>query len=110
MAEDLPPWCGELELFPSYRPLFNTNLVKRSLGDPCGGGTPGYIPNPVVKPASADGTALVAGWESRSSPRDFFLLFAVLKSCTRVENYLFAIPNIYLFNKKVDPLPFTRER
>ena len=75
MAEDLPPWCGELELLLTYTlSLFNTNLVKRSLGDPCGGGTPGYIPNPVVKPASADGTAPVAGWESRSLPRDFFLI------------------------------------
>src|SRR5712691_8969406 len=33
------------------------------------GETPGPIPNPEVKPSSADGTALVTGWESRSPPR-----------------------------------------
>jgi hypothetical protein len=30
------------------------------------------MPNLVVKPSSADGTALVAVWESRSSPGDLF--------------------------------------
>src|SRR3954454_23615097 len=35
----------------------------------CGGGvTPGPIPNPEAKPSSADGTALVRVWESRSPP------------------------------------------
>src|SRR5439155_457620 len=34
-----------------------------------GGETPGPIPNPEVKPSSADGTALETGWESRSPPR-----------------------------------------
>ena len=38
-------------------------------GDRSGGDTPGSIPNPAVKPSSADGTALVTGWKSRSSPR-----------------------------------------
>ena len=33
-----------------------------------GGGTPGPIPNPEAKPSSADGTALVRVWESRSPP------------------------------------------
>ena len=33
-----------------------------------GGGTPGPIPNPVAKPSSADGTALVRVWESRTLP------------------------------------------
>ncbi len=33
-----------------------------------GGGTPGPIPNPVAKPSSADGTALVRVWESRTPP------------------------------------------
>ena len=76
MAEDLPPWCGELELLPSLPYLsIQLNSSKKSLGDPCGGGTPGYIPNPVVKPASADGTAPAAGWESRSLPRGFFFVF-----------------------------------
>ncbi len=40
--------------------LFIGNLtslwIKKSLGDPSGSGTPGLIPNPVVKAASADGT------------------------------------------------------
>jgi hypothetical protein len=40
------------------------------LGDLSDEGTPGPIPNPAVKLVSADGTALVAGWESRSSPRN----------------------------------------
>ena len=31
-------------------------------------GTPGPIPNPEAKPSSADGTALVRVWESRSPP------------------------------------------
>ena len=33
-----------------------------------GGGTPGPIPNPEVKPSSADGTAGESLWESRWSP------------------------------------------
>src|ERR1043165_6848414 len=33
-----------------------------------GGDTPGPIPNPEVKPSSADGTARATGWESRSLP------------------------------------------
>ncbi len=42
------------------------------LGDMSGGGIPGPIPNPAVKPSSADGTFLVTGWESRSLPRNPF--------------------------------------
>jgi hypothetical protein len=38
-------------------------------GGHSGGETPGPIPNPEVKPSSADGTAREAGWESRSPPR-----------------------------------------
>jgi hypothetical protein len=33
-----------------------------------GGETPGHIPNPEAKPASADGTALEMVWESRTPP------------------------------------------
>jgi hypothetical protein len=40
-------------------------------GGHSGGETPGPIPNPEVKPSSADGTAREAGWESRSPPRLF---------------------------------------
>ena len=47
---------------------------QKSLGDWSGGGTPGYIPNPAVKAASADGTWGATPRESRSLPRDFFLL------------------------------------
>jgi hypothetical protein len=37
-------------------------------GDYTGGATPVPIPNTVVKPSKADGTARVTVWESRSSP------------------------------------------
>src|SRR5437870_13882912 len=42
----------------------------------CSGGhrrgeTPGSIPNPEVKPSTADGTALETEWESRSLPGTF---------------------------------------
>jgi hypothetical protein len=50
------------------------NIVNKPLGDSSGGGTPGHIPNPEVKPASADGTWGVTPWESRSSPRGFSFL------------------------------------
>ena len=40
-------------------------------GDDGGGDTPLPIPNRVVKPASADGTAGGTPWESRSSPISF---------------------------------------
>src|SRR5207302_6313088 len=48
--------------------LIARNSVSR-FGGYSGGETPGPIPNPEVKPSSADGTALETGWESRSSPR-----------------------------------------
>ena len=41
-----------------------------SFGGIGGEGTPGSIPNPAVKLPSADGTALVTGWESRSLPTE----------------------------------------
>src|SRR5919198_3831144 len=44
---------------------------RHRFGGYSGGETPGPIPNPEVKPSSADGTALVTGWESRSPPRLF---------------------------------------
>ncbi len=52
--------------------LFSPTFVKMSLGDLCGVGTPGPIPNPVVKHVSADGTWRATSRESRSLPRDFF--------------------------------------
>src|SRR5205807_10080184 len=36
-----------------------------------GGETPGSIPNPEVKPSTADGTALETEWESSSPPGTF---------------------------------------
>ncbi len=41
-----------------------------SFGGLSGEGTPGPIPNPAVKLSSADGTSLVAGRKSRSSPKE----------------------------------------
>src|ERR1700754_1185591 len=43
-------------------------FVEHCHGGHSGGETPGPIPNPEAKPSSADGTALVRVWESRSSP------------------------------------------
>jgi hypothetical protein len=62
------------------------NVVKTSLGDLSDGGTPGNIPNPEVKPVSADGTWRVASWESRSLPRGFSLqaLCRVVQSYTQI--------------------------
>ena len=45
--------------------------MKLSFGDWSGEATPGNIPNPVVKLASADGTWGATPWESRSLPKDF---------------------------------------
>ena len=54
-----------------FRTLLQLNIVDLSLGDIGGGETPGPIPNPEVKPVSADGTWLETAWESRSLPRGF---------------------------------------
>ncbi len=50
-----------------------TDAAERQLGPPFPGGdrrgvTPVPIPNTVVKPSTADGTARVTVWESRSLP------------------------------------------
>src|SRR5436309_11175592 len=42
--------------------------LGRLPGGDAGGATPVPIPNTVVKPSRADGTALVTVWESRSLP------------------------------------------
>jgi hypothetical protein len=49
--------------------LFDRN--QQSFGDHGEGETPGSIPNPEAKPFSADGTALVKVWESRTSPDNY---------------------------------------
>ena len=46
---------------------------NKSFGDLSDSGTPGNIPNPVVKAVSADGTWGATPWESRSLPKDFFI-------------------------------------
>ena len=48
-----------------------TEKIK-SFGDQSDTGTPGHIPNPVVKRVSADGTWGATPWESRSLPKDLF--------------------------------------
>ena len=48
--------------------LLVLRCAERCFGGHSGGETPGYIPNPVAKPSSADGTALVRVWESRTPP------------------------------------------
>jgi hypothetical protein len=72
MVEGLTCDAENLTLFIAIRyPTLQLIFVESSLGDRSGGGTPGPIPNPEVKPASADGTWLVTARESRSLPRGF---------------------------------------
>ena len=73
MAEGLICGAENSNLFVNL-PEFSwyINFVKKSLGDWSDEGTPGHIPNPVVKLVSADGTWGATPWESRSLPRDFF--------------------------------------
>src|SRR2546430_5483125 len=51
-----------------HQPLSRGVFVSWCYGGHGGGETPGPIPNPEVKPSSADGTARVTEWESRSLP------------------------------------------
>ena len=48
-------------------------VFLRGYGCHSGGETPGSIPNPVAKLASADGTALGRVWESRTQPDIFYM-------------------------------------
>ncbi len=70
-------WYGELGILTGLwwllRGVNKKRRKRRSLGDMSGEGTPGPIPNPAVKLASADGTWGATPWESRSLPRDLFL-------------------------------------
>ena len=54
---------------PCHHLTFRFSLQLKFFGDFSEGVTPVPIPNTVVKPLSADGTALVTVWESRSLPR-----------------------------------------
>jgi hypothetical protein len=57
------------------------SLAKREIhGDHSDGVTPVPIPNTVVKPVRADGTALATGRESRSLPGISFLLSALFSA------------------------------
>jgi hypothetical protein len=60
---------------------------KESLGDWSDGGTPGHIPNPVVKAVSADGTWGAAPWESRSLPRDFSIFYLYIQPFRPLTGY-----------------------
>jgi hypothetical protein len=53
-------WCG------------GCGYGSKFVGDRSGGGTPGLISNPAVKPASADGTCTATYWERRSLPTFLF--------------------------------------
>ena len=43
--------------------------MNKFCGGHSGSDTPGSIPNPEAKPASADGTALEGVWESKTPPQ-----------------------------------------
>ena len=69
-------WSATHMRFTRFYSIFPTSIRKRSnIGDLSSGGTPGSIPNPVVKSASADGTWGATPWESRSSPILSLLFF-----------------------------------
>ena len=78
----LKAWCGELETSLCYSVGTIHNGIN-SLGDWCVRGTPGPIPNPEVKPDSADGTWRETARESRSSPRGLCLAQQGLASASR---------------------------
>ena len=85
------------------RPLEERNVAKRSEatkgGAHTGGATPVPIPNTVVKPFRADGTALARVWESRSvSP--------LLISRTSFVSFLIKISFLF-FLKLGDVSPFS---
>ena len=54
--------------------LSRRKKVYKLSGSNGGGATPVPIPNTEVKPSSADGTAPVTVWESRSLPEVFFVV------------------------------------
>src|SRR4051794_12991653 len=64
-GHDREPSAGNLRV---SRPRFCGLCSFKRFGGHSGGETPGYIPNPEVKPSSADGTAPGTVWESRTPP------------------------------------------
>ena len=72
-----PPVCGQEHTqqhndqdIPSPAPL-DPRVCHKSYGGHSERETPGPIPNPEVKPFSADGTATERLWESRTPPNIF---------------------------------------
>ena len=63
----MPLWQQMVSRLKNFIRLFFLKFDKNS-GDNSGGATPLPIPNREVKPTSADGTALVTGWKSRTLP------------------------------------------
>ena len=60
--------------------------IESVVGDMSGGGPPGPISNPAVKPASADGSMRFAACESRPSPTILsFCFYSFLFFSTSVE-------------------------
>lgn len=78
-----------------------------SSGDLSGGETPGPIPNPEVKPVSADGTGGTHHWESRSSPARNLFFFAQRELLFGGSLFLWMRPQeifrkgLFLFGKRV---------
>ena len=76
--------------------------VGRLVGDMCGGGTPGPISNPAVKPASADGSMRATACESRSLPTSSppphlfsfspHFTFSLILSSTILHSHLLNLP------------------
>jgi hypothetical protein len=62
-----------------------------SLGDLSDGGTPGHIPNPEVKPVSADGTWRETSRESRSLPRGFSFNIDLFSTIFMVYNHVLTL-------------------
>ena len=61
-----------LPLKPGVGGLLVVGVVEECFGGYSGRETPGLIPNPEAKLASADGTALGRVWESRTPPDSTF--------------------------------------
>jgi hypothetical protein len=60
--------CSDLRPPPVPELVASAGCVSQCYGRHGGGETPGPIPNPEAKPASADGTARGTWWESRTRP------------------------------------------
>ena len=65
----MPLWQQMVSRFVKLiRFIFKFSQIVKNSGNHSGGATPLPISNREVKSTSADGTALVTGWESRSLP------------------------------------------